>query len=134
MTEDDRQKLSLVHPRIREALYRILPAMETFGHPMTVFEGVRSPGRQAALYAQGRTRPGKIVTNVDGLDPSKCTHFAQADGFGHAVDCVFLVDGGPSWDPNLPWQVYGAMVRALGLTWGGDWPHLRDFPHLEIPV
>ena len=48
-----------------------------------VFESRRSQARQEQLYAQGRTRPGKIVTNIK--------HIGM-HGLGKAVDVVFLND------------------------------------------
>jgi peptidoglycan L-alanyl-D-glutamate endopeptidase CwlK len=53
-----------------------------------VFETLRTQERQDWLYAQGRTRPGKIVTRT-----KKSNH---ADG--NAVDIVFLDrNGNPTW-------------------------------------
>ena len=99
---------------------------------MVVTDGVRTTAQQVALYAKGRTAPGHIVTHADGVR-SRSNHQTKADGFGHAVDCVFLVDGQPSWDLHLPWSLYGAAGEALGLTWGGRFTTLHDFPHLELP-
>ncbi|TAK81830.1 MAG: M15 family peptidase [Aquabacterium sp.] len=122
-----------MHPALLARIDKILPALALWGHPMLILEGVRTAERQAILYAQGRTAPGAIVTQCDGLK-TKSHHQVHADGFGHAVDCVFLVDGQPSWNPALPWAVYGAMVIAEGLIWGGSWHHgLIDLPHAEWP-
>lgn len=121
-----------------EKIGRILKAMDALGHPMLVTDGVRSTEAQQALYAKGRSEPGKIVTYADGVT-RKSNHQAKADGYGHAVDCCFLVDldgdgrDDPSWSEHHPWALYGAMARALGLTWGGDWKTLRDRPHVEMP-
>ena len=106
--------------------------METLGHPMKVIQGVRTAEQQAKLFAQGRTAPGKKVTNCDGL-VKKSRHQVAADGFGHAVDCAFVVGGKVSWDLALPWRLYGEIGKALGLVWGGDWKSLVDRPHLELP-
>lgn len=127
-----------VHPVLVEKVGRILKAMDALGHPMIVTDGVRSTEAQRALYAKGRTEPGKIVTYADGVT-KKSNHQAKADGYGHAVDCCFLVDldgdgpDDPSWAEHHPWSLYGAMARALGLVWGGDWKALRDRPHVEMP-
>jgi peptidoglycan L-alanyl-D-glutamate endopeptidase CwlK len=51
---------------------------------------------------------------------------------GHAVDCCFLKDGVPSWDPSHPWALYGAMAQALGLIWGGAWINFKDRTHVEV--
>ena len=121
-----------VHPDLATKILRILDAMRILGWDLRVTQGLRSDKEQAALYAQGRTAPGPRVTNCDGVT-SKSKHQRQADGHGHAVDVVFWVKGGPSWDDKLPWGLYGAMGQALGLTWGGSWRTLKDSPHLELP-
>lgn len=131
-------RLAGVHPMLVECVTRIMTAMSALGHPMMVTDGLRSTAQQQALFAQGRTKPGKIVTYIDGVR-KKSNHQAKADGFGHAVDCCFLVDvdgdgpDDPSWAETHPWELYGAMARALGLVWGGDWTTLVDRPHIELP-
>lgn len=131
------KRLEGVHPALIEKVGRILTAMDALGHPMMVTDGVRSTEAQQRLYAQGRTAPGKIVTFADGVT-KKSNHQAKADGFGHAVDCCFLVDidgdgpDDPSWAMTHPWSLYGAMARTLGLRWGGDFVSLRDYPHVEM--
>lgn len=127
-------KLEGVHPRLVAAITRVMYAMNELGFAMLVTDGVRTTEQQQALYRQGRGAPGKIVTNCDGIR-SKSNHQAKADGFGHAVDLAFLVNGKPSWDEAMPWDLYGAMVRSQGLIWGGDWKTaLRDRPHAELPA
>lgn len=125
-------KLEGVHPQLARAVARILVAMAELGFPMLITDGVRSTEEQQALYAKGRTAPGPKVTNADGVRV-KSNHQPKADGYGHAIDCCFLVDGKPSWDATLPWRLYGEAAKALGLTWGGEWKSLVDKPHIELP-
>lgn len=117
-------------PRLRAGVPKILAAMDALGFPMMVTDTLRTTEEQQALYAKGRTQPGPIVTNADGLT-TRSNHQAHGDGLGHAVDCCFVVDGKPSWDARLPWKVYGACAEALGFTWGGSWTALHDLPHIE---
>lgn len=123
------------HPTLITKVGVLLAAMRALGFPMHPTDGVRTVAQQVARYAQGRTAPGPIVTNANGTTkPSN--HQVQADGFGHAVDCCFLVNGVPSWDIHLPWKAYGACAEALGLAWGGNWTTtaLHDLPHVELPL
>jgi peptidoglycan L-alanyl-D-glutamate endopeptidase CwlK len=124
-------KLAGVHPELSEKILRILAAMEVLGFQMMVTDGVRTTGQQQALYAQGRSKPGRVVTQLDGVI-KKSNHQVKTDGFGHAVDCCFVVDGAPSWADALPWSLYGAMAQALGLVWGGAWVNFKDRPHVEM--
>ena len=122
-----------VHPVLARRVGSILEAMTVLGFPMMVTDGVRTTEQQQALYAKGRTAPGKRVTNVDGL-VKKSNHQPKDDGFGYAVDCCFLDERGkPSWAESHPWKLYGEMAKALGLVWGGDWRSLVDKPHVELP-
>jgi peptidoglycan L-alanyl-D-glutamate endopeptidase CwlK len=129
MTDMDRHRLSGVHPKLIAALVPIFQAMDAFGHPMFVTEGLRSTERQQELFAQGRTAPGNIVTYADGIE-KRSNHQAKVDGFGHAVDCAF--QGDDPWNEDHPWAVYGALVKASGLKWGGEFASLVDKPHAEL--
>ena len=97
---------------------------------MFVTQGVRTLQQQQALYAQGRTTKGPIVTHCDGVH-SKSNHQVQADGFGHAVDCAFK-DAQPFLESH-PWATYGSNAKLLGLRWGGDFSTIVDKPHIELP-
>lgn len=121
-----------VHPRLVDRISKVLDAMAALGYPMMVTSGVRTDQQQQALYAQGRTAPGAIVTKLDGVK-KRSNHQPKGDGWGYAVDCAFIVSGKPSWRDDLPWGAYGACAKALGLRWGGDWVGFVDRPHVELP-
>lgn len=126
-------KLSGVHPKLVIAAHAIMDAMQTLGFLMIVTDGVRTAEQQQGLYAKGRTQPGRIVTNADGIR-SKSNHQPHDDGFGHAIDMAFLdKQGNLTYAESCPWVLYGAMARALGLVWGGDWVAIKDRPHIELP-
>ncbi|MBQ8109706.1 MAG: M15 family metallopeptidase [Clostridia bacterium] len=76
---------------------------------------------QAYLYAQGRTRPGSIVTN------SKTTTF---HGAGLAVDFCENIKGREYADASF-FQNVAIIAKAMGFSWGGDWKSFPDFPHLQ---
>lgn len=122
-------KLSKVHPELASKVITLLATMAALGHPMVVTDGFRTLEQQRALWRQGRSTPGKIVTHADGLT-NRSNHQARSDGLGHAVDCCFVVNNKPSWDSHLPWIEYGKQAKLLGLKWGGDWSK-PDLPHIE---
>lgn len=130
MTERDKKRLIGVHPTLTDAIERILDVMEAEGAPMFVVQGVRTAEQQAELYAQGRTKPGGIVTNKDGYH-FRSDHQPKDDGYGYAVDCAFV--GKQPFDPRHPWQTYGEQVEGWGLIWGGRWSHPVDSVHAEMP-
>ena len=113
-----------LHP---DLIAKVSPILDTLG--MVVIQGVRTVAQQQALYAQGRTTPGSIVTYKDGI-VHKSNHQPHADGFGHAVDCAFY--GPDPFADTHPWEAYGEAVEASGLVWGGRWTGLVDRPHAEL--
>ena len=71
-----------VHPNLVKV---ITEGIKTSPVDFTITEGLRTTKEQQQLYAQGRTAPGNIVTNVDGVK-KKSNHQAKEDGYGHAID------------------------------------------------
>jgi peptidoglycan LD-endopeptidase CwlK len=109
-----------VHPNLVKIVKR---AIQLSPVDFRVGEGVRTASRQAELYAQGRTKPGKIVTWV-----KVSNHQAKPDGYGHAVDLwVLNADGTPNWNDVGKYDaVADAMFAAalefgLKIRTGSDW-------------
>ena len=123
-------KLAGLHPDLVSKIGTLLAAMATLGFPMRVVQGLRTTEEQKALFAQGRTTPGSIVTKADGV-VNRSNHQAAQDGLGRAADCAFVVGGKVVWDG--PWAAYGANAMALGLVWGGNFRSIVDRPHVELP-
>ena len=118
------KRLEAVLPGLRWRVLTLLRLMHAHGHQMTVTSGRRTQAEQQALYAQGRTAPGKVVTQIDGV--KKQSRHQQ----GRAVDCAFvLAPGQVSWDG--PWELYMAVAEELGLVAGGRWRRFPDRPHVE---
>lgn len=84
----------------------------------------RSDIEQNKLYAQGRTKPGKRVTNARA--------WQSPHNWKLAADFVFLKpNGGITYEGN--WKLFGRLAKQAGLTWGGGWLRFRDRPHVELP-
>jgi peptidoglycan LD-endopeptidase CwlK len=81
----------------------------------------RSQAEQDALYARGRTTQGPIVTWK--------RHSNHTDR--RAFDIAMLINNKVSWDPK-DYAVAGEVGRFIGLVWGGDWIHSKDYPHFEL--
>lgn len=134
-------KLRGVAPPLASAVVGIISSMFlTTGERLVVASGVRGDKEQADLYAIGRDpkKPGKVVTHLDGVR-KRSNHQVAVEGpwrgQGLAVDLVFLNDKGAlSWDETFPWALLGTLAKAHGLVWGGDWPTLRDRPHVELMI
>jgi len=85
-----------------------------------ITETYRSQERQKYLYAQGRTRPGQIVTwTLDSNHKSRLAWDIAVGSPQSLYDVVTL-------------NRVGAIARKLGMTWGGDWIGSIDRPHFEV--
>jgi len=102
---------------------KIIELAQEAGFDLLVTQGYRSIQEQNRLFAQGRTRPGKIVTNARG---GQSNH-----NFRKAVDFAFIVDGEVSWDVKF-YKRLGAWCEQVGLKWGGNWKRFKDYPHVEL--
>ena len=88
----------------------------------------RSPEEQQRLYAQGRTAPGQIVTQIDGVT-KQSNHNVRPT---RAIDFCVLIGGKVTWDVD-EYEPVCKIAEAHGLVAGGHWPRWQDFPHLELP-
>jgi hypothetical protein len=58
--------------------------------------------------------------------------------WGEALDCFWMVNGAAEWDAGRlvngvnGYRVYAEEARRLGLTAGGFWPRLKDWPHVQL--
>ena len=127
-----RARLGGCHPDMQRVVNR---ALELSMVDITVVCGHRSQGEQAALYAQGRTEPGPIVTYVDGVERLSMHNYSPS----RAVDLAPYVAGrGIVWDEAVYWdQIERAMKRAadeldIAVEWGGDWNRFVDKPHWQM--
>ena len=103
------------------------PVLRQLGRPI-VTESYRSPARQNELYAQGRTKPGPVVTYKRG---GESNHNVLPS---RAIDVAFLLaDGSVSWAGGLLAK-FALLVKAADarVRWGGDFPgNFKDGPHFE---
>lgn len=112
---------------------RLLEHAYAAGIPLVVASGRRSLDAQKALYAQGRSSPGAIVTNVL---PGRSRH---EKGLAFDVAPLDPYAPGGMGDVLVPWPtdpafwgIIGRIGEGLGLTWGGRLP-VPDYPHFESP-
>jgi peptidoglycan L-alanyl-D-glutamate endopeptidase CwlK len=134
------ERIAFLHPRLREEAIDIYEEIvyALTGRAMCRFTFTfRTFAEQDALYAQGRIKPGKIVTNAKG---GQSYH-----NYGLAIDIALLVDKdgngtfeSASWDTKTDfdgdrksdWQEIVAIFKRYGWEWGGDWKFV-DAPHFQ---
>ena len=100
-----------------------IAACAAAGVDVIITSTFRDAESQNALYAQGRTTPGKKVTNAAGGD--------SLHNWRVAFDFVPVANGKAIWDDAKLWERCGAIAESVGLEWGGSWPKFPDTPHCQ---
>ena len=118
-------RLGEVHPKLAEKVRSMAELLAGENIEIRVVQGLRSWAEQAALYAQGRTAPGKVVTNAK---PGTSWH-----NFGLAVDVAPFDSGIPDWNSSHPsWKRIVAVGESVGLVSGSQWRTFPDWPHFQL--
>lgn len=126
MNDASRRRLDKVHPALASRIQALLDSLTQHGLQVEVVQGLRTFAEQDALFAQGRSRPGPVVTRARG---GQSNH-----NYGLAVDLVPFNNGQPNWNAPLGvWTTIGREAEKLGLEWGGDWRKFVDKPHVQLP-
>jgi len=133
-------RVMLLHPLIRFEVKQLIEKAETkIPAAIRIVQGLRTFEEQDAIYAQGRTKPGKVVS------------YAKAGqsyhNYGLAIDFSLLYDKDTngtfetlSWDILKDFDVDGEsdwlevvdIFEEAGYIWGGRFSgSKRDNPHLE---
>jgi len=120
---------------VRQLAQAHVEACAAQGVDLLIYCTLRSNEEQTALYARGRTAPGKIVTNARA---GESLHNPDASGKARAYDCVPLVGGKPVWgsaskEELALWHTVGACGEQVGLVWAGRWTgKLREQAHFQV--
>jgi peptidoglycan LD-endopeptidase CwlK len=122
---DDRSETNIATllPEVQPIARMLVQKAAANGIEIRVISGLRSYEEQDALYAQGRTAPGKIVTNARG-------GFSNHN-FGIAFD-VGVFSGGKYLTESPMYKAVGVLGQELGLEWGGNWTSIVDEPHFQL--
>ena len=101
----------------------LIQAAAAIGIAIKVISGTRSYDEQNVLYEQGRSKPGRIVTNARG---GYSNH-----NFGIAFD-IGVFEGARYIEESPAYKAVGALGVQLGLEWGGNWKSIQDEPHFQL--
>lgn len=121
------RSIDALDPRVASMCRNHIENCRANGIEIIVTSTYRDPAVQDRLYAQGRTAPGKIVTNAKG---GQSFH-----NYRLAYDVVPLRNGKPVWgttglDLEL-WKKVGALGKAAGLEWAGEWRKFKEMAHFQ---
>jgi hypothetical protein len=120
------RRLGDLHPILTTRGQTLIDLCAHAGFALLMTQGLRTFAEQDALYAQGRSKPGNIVTWAKG---GQSYH-----NYGLAFDFVPLdALNKADWDVRHPaWQRAAELGESVGLEWGGRWSaKKRDLPHFQ---
>jgi peptidoglycan hydrolase-like protein with peptidoglycan-binding domain/LysM repeat protein len=132
---DPRHKTPQLHPELRRRLGMLADALAGRGMQALITDGLRTFAEQDAIFAQGRTTPGKIVTNARGGESNH--------NYGLAVDLYPVIEGRVHTDiPKDASREFRQRFEAtqqaiiedaerLGLTSGAHFSR-GDPPHVQL--
>ena len=110
-------------PYVAGLAKQFIAACKKQGIDLLVTSTYRDNESQNALYAQGRTKAGRIVTNAKA---GQSFH-----NYRLAFDVVPIVNGKPQWNDFRTFQKIGAIGKSIGLDWAGDWRTFKDLAHFQ---
>lgn len=111
-------------PVVQKKARALLAAAKAEGIDLLVTSTYRDAECQDALYAQGRTKPGRKVTNARG---GQSWHQYRV-----AFDVVPLFAGKAVWNDQRLWKRIGELGESVGLEWAGRWKTFRESPHFQF--
>jgi len=122
---DERSERTIVTllPQVQPLARALIESAAAIGIAIKVISGTRTYEEQNALYEQGRSKAGRIVTNARG---GYSNH-----NFGIAFD-IGVFEGGRYIAESPAYKAVGAIGMKLGLEWGGNWKTIQDEPHFQL--
>ena len=119
------RSLSDLLPKVGSAARAAMAECEAAGMPILVTCTYRTGAEQAMLYAQGRTAPGRKVTNAKAGQS-----FHQ---YRVALDLYPMIGGKPDFSGTHPnWGKIAKIFIAHGFEWAGAWKRFRELPHFQM--
>lgn len=113
----------LLHPKVREGFTSFLSDAELgLNVILRIVQGLRTFEQQQAIYNQGRTTPGPVVT--------KAKAGQSYHNYGLAIDVVPFKEDGKTLDWEYNFQKLVPYAIKYGITWGGYFPS-PDRDHFE---
>jgi peptidoglycan L-alanyl-D-glutamate endopeptidase CwlK len=112
-------------PKAQTEARRFLQLFKNADKDVRIISGTRTYDEQDALYAQGRTKPGPIVTNAKG---GQSNH-----NFGIAWDIGIFNNGSYSQNDEEYISLAGTILPQIHtIEWGGNWHAIIDNPHYQL--
>lgn len=112
-----------LHPKVANMASQFINRCKTAGIDVIITSTYRDIASQNALYAQGRTTPGKKVTNARG---GQSFHNWKV-----AFDFCPIVNGKAVWNDVALFTKCGEIAESVGLEWAGRWVKFKELAHCQ---
>ena len=113
-----------LHPNVSALCRRFVEECDKAGIDVIITSTYRDHESQQALYNQGRTTPGKKVTNAK---PGQSFHNWRV-----AFDFVPVVNGKAQWNDTATFTRCGEIAESLGFEWAGRWKSFKEMAHCQF--
>lgn len=117
------RRIDDLNPKVAEMCRNFIFNCKAAGIEIIITSTYRDKESQAALYAQGRSNPGKKVTNAK---PGQSFH-----NYKLAFDFVPIVNGKADWINIKTFQQCGEIAEKCGLEWAGRWKSFKELAHCQ---
>ncbi|MGR8980974.1 MAG: M15 family metallopeptidase [Gammaproteobacteria bacterium] len=117
------RKIEDLHPKVAAMCRQFVTECHAAGIDVIITSTYRDHASQAKLYAQGRTEPGRIVTNAK---PGQSWHNHRC-----AFDFVPIINGKPQWADGSLFTRCGRIAESVGLEWAGRWQRFKELAHCQ---
>jgi len=117
------RSLSDLKPKVAAMCSEFINRCKEQGIDVIITSTYRDGAAQDALYAQGRTLPGKKVTNAKAGQSFHNWHVA--------FDFVPIVGGKAVWNDDALWTKCGEIAEGVGLEWAGRWVKFKETAHCQ---
>lgn len=99
------------------------------GLSVLIYCTLRNNQEQNDLYAIGRSKAGRKVTNAKA---GQSLHNPQPHtGKARAFDAVPVLNGGLDWGNIAAIEIMGQCGEAVGLEWAGRWSGFKERVHFQ---
>lgn len=117
------RKTEDLNPKVADLCRKFIAKCGAQGIDVIITSTYRDAESQNALYAQGRTTPGKKVTNAKA---GQSYH-----NFKVAFDFCPIVGGKAQWNDTATFTKCGEIAESLGLEWAGRWKSFKELAHVQ---
>lgn len=111
-------------PEVKEKVQAFIALCLLNGIDIIITSTYRDSASQTAIYNQGRTTPGKRVTNAKA---GQSYH-----NYRCAADFAPIVNGKINWNDAAMFTKCGGYAEQCGLEWAGNWTSFKELAHVQF--